>query len=244
MCNSPIVPGSVSLDAVAEEMGYIALSGIPGTLGGAIVQNAGAYGAEIADFVLRVQVYDTEQDDVLWMSRDECQFSYRSSVFKGGSRFIVLAAELRASEPEDVARCTATSREEVLGIRAEKGMLAPGFAYGDGDDPDRRGCGSFFTNPVVTVAVAEAVDENCPRWATDDGHVKLSAAWLIEHAGFPKGFSLPGSSARLSTKHTLALTHFAASDTAGADMRELALHIQNGVSGKFEIYLEPEPVML
>jgi len=148
-------------------------------------------------------------------------------------------------------------RSSVLALRASKGMVL------DASDPDTTSCGSFFTNPIVSREAARVLPADAPRWPVDpepearvvplgevpappppasSGLVKLSAAWLIEHAGVGRGFRLPGSGAAISSKHTLALTNRGAA--TAADVAELARFVQQRVSAEFGVVLHPEPVLL
>ncbi|AKK10252.1 UDP-N-acetylmuramate dehydrogenase [Corynebacterium uterequi] len=240
--------------------GVECLSGIPGSAGATPVQNVGAYGAEIADVLRRVQLYERATGEVRWVPAAELELAYRYSNLKFTQRAVVLAIELEltedglsrplrfgqlAGEPGQ-RRLAAEVRREVLALRAAKGMVL------DADDPDTFSAGSFFTNPVVPVAVADAVQERVraergdedadrmPRWPVEQERVKLSAAWLIERAGFPRGFPGESAPARLSTKHTLALTNRGAATTQ--DIVDLAHRVSDGVREAFGVDLAPEPV--
>ena len=186
--------------------GLECLSGIPGLVGATPIQNVGAYGQEVSETVVAVRALDTHDGEVAMLSPAECRFTYRDSVFKSGEpgRWIVLdvryrlrpggAATVRYAEVERhlAARGIAAPslgdvRESVLAIRRSKSMVL------DPDDPNRRSCGSFFVNPVVTVEEADrlaalGMEPPLPRWPQPDGRVKLSAAWLIERAGFARGY--------------------------------------------------------
>jgi UDP-N-acetylmuramate dehydrogenase len=246
--------------AVAEEwVGLEALSGIPGSVGAAPVQNIGAYGAELSDTLAAVRVWDREKGAVRTLTLIELGFGYRDSVLKRSlaapfgptpryvvldvtvhTRFGSLSAPVRYAqlasaleiEVGDKAPISAV-REAVLALRGSKGMVL------DSEDNDTWSAGSFFTNPVVTT---DQVPEGAPRYPAAGGMVKTSAAWLIEHAGIEKGFALPGSRAAISTKHTLALTN-----RGGASARELldlAAHVQDAVARAWGIALTPEPVVV
>lgn len=220
-----------TLDDVAKKLNLAALSGIPGSLGGAIVQNAGAYGAQIADYVQVVKVYDAVSEEVHEYSAEECAFKYRSSRFKGNSlREIVLSVKLKPAGKSQSAhhpqlakalqvdlRSKASAdeiRAKVLEIRDQKGMLSPRFEYGNATDSDRFSTGSFFTNPSLPaqkfydiLEICKLKDDEVPHWSSNAG-IKISAAWLIDQAGISKGFSLKGhDAAKVSSKHTLALVN-------------------------------------
>lgn len=238
--------------AVAEEWsGIEALSGIPGLTGATPIQNVGAYGQEVADTIARVTAYDrvTRRTEVI--AAGDCGFGYRTSRFKSTpGRHVILSltfqlplgsmsapigyAELAARLGVAVGERAASGdvREAVLDLRRGKGMVL------DAADHDTWSVGSFFTNPVVE---ADRLPEGAPAWPQAQGGVKTSAAWLVEQAGFPRGFP-EGGAARLSTKHTLAITNRGSASTA--DVIALAREIRDGVLGRFGIELTPEPVLL
>lgn len=229
--------------------GIESLSGIPGRVGATPVQNVGAYGAEIADVLHSVEVWDRERSTRRTLTAADCGFAYRSSIFKHSHRYVVLAVRLRlersgASAPVRYAelartlgvpvgeRSTADAvRTAVLRLRRSKGMVL------DAADHDTWSAGSFFTNPIVA---PEAVPEGAPAYDAGQGLVKTSAAWLIERAGFGKGFG--NDRAALSGKHTLALTN--RGGASAADVLALARAIRAGVLGKFAIELTPEPLLI
>jgi UDP-N-acetylmuramate dehydrogenase len=229
--------------------GIECLSGIPGSAGATPIQNVGAYGQEIAETITAVRVYDRYRDVVEELPPAACGFGYRTSVFKHADRWIVLEVALRlaigaASAPiryPELARALGVSvgdraplddvRAAVLKLRAGKGMVL------DPDDPDTYSVGSFFTNPVLP---AERVPVGAPAWPNPDGTVKTSAAWLIEQAGFRKGYGRDGVT--ISTKHTLALTNRGTGTTAA--LLDLAREIRAGVAARFGVTLEPEPVLV
>ncbi len=258
-------PAGAEWDSVVETavtegwVGLEALSGIPGSAGAAPVQNIGAYGAELSETLATVRVWDRAESRVRTMFAVELGFGYRQSVLKsslvagehGASpRWIVLDVTMQMRfgtisgevQYEQLAQAlgirvgekapTADVRAAVLSLRASKGMVL------DAADHDTWSAGSFFTNPVVPDA---QVPDGAPRFPASGG-VKTSAAWLIEHAGFAKGFALPGSHAALSGKHTLALTN--RGGATGAEVLELARHVRDGVREAFGITLEPEPMLL
>ncbi|GHT83253.1 UDP-N-acetylenolpyruvoylglucosamine reductase [Actinomycetota bacterium] len=258
-----------SLDEVAQRYHLSALSGIPGTLGGAIVQNAGAYGAQISDFVHSVEVYDFESKKFEVWSKLKCQFNYRNSHFKqlikeNTCNFLVTGARLEPAqgfirvEHPQLASALGVSlgsqktaeevREQVLFLRDQKGMLAPLFNYGSKFDTDRNSCGSFFTNPLVPEFYKKFLPSDTPTYTSGKpGYIKVSAAFLIEQAGITRGFKLPEHKyATVSSKHTLAITNTRPSYTndAGAEVRELSKYIQAQVHKQFNIELEPEVVIL
>ena len=242
--------------AVAEGWaGVEALSGIPGSTGATPMQNVGAYGQDVSETIVAVRTWDREQARVRTLGAADCEFGYRTSRlkaerFRGGPRFVVLEVEFRLTVAElsgpvryaELARtlgvevgeraALADVRAAVLGLRRGKGMVL------DPADHDTWSAGSFFTNPIVP---EDAVPDGAPRWPAGDQLVKTSAAWLIEHAGFGKGYGLPGP-ASLSTKHTLALTNRGAASTE--DLLALAREVRDGVAARFGIQLDPEPVLV
>lgn len=239
--------------AVAEGWsGIEAMSGIPGLLGATPIQNVGAYGQEVAQTVTAVTIYDRRRRERRVMAPADCVFSYRNSVFKGSDRFVVLdvtytleASPLaRPVRYAELARALgagigdrpplAAVRDTVLRLRRRKGMVL------DPTDPDSVSAGSFFTNPVVPVEVARSLPQDMPRWPNADGRVKVSAAWLIEQAGFTKGYGR--GAARISYKHTLALTN--RGGATSAELAALAREIRDGVRDQFAIELTNEPVLV
>ncbi|WP_063775455.1 MULTISPECIES: UDP-N-acetylmuramate dehydrogenase [Actinoplanes] len=249
-----------SWDAFAEYAvsngwsGVECLSGIPGSAGATPIQNVGAYGQEVAHTIEAVHAYDREAGAVRVMSPDECAFAYRSSVFKHNDRYLVLSVDFRLAKSADsapiryaeLARSLGASagdrvplrlaRDTVLKLRAGKGMVL------DPEDRDTWSVGSFFTNPVVPAAFFAGLSGSAemPHWPGADDTVKLPAAWLIENAGFPKGFA--GDGVAISSKHTLALTNRGAG-TTGA-LLDLARTIRDGVHARFGVELHPEPVLV
>lgn len=273
------------VDRAVDEgwVGVEALAGIPGSTGATPVQNVGAYGQEVSGVVSTVRVWDRAESRVRTFSLADLGFGYRTSVLKqslrtaDGSpsayaptpRYVVLDVGLQLrlgtlSAPVGYAELArrlgvevgaraplADVRDAVLALRAGKGMVL------DAEDRDTWSAGSFFTNPVVPVELAEALPDEAPRYpvrssrperttgpslgAVDPALVKTSAAWLIEHAGFGRGFGLPGP-VGLSTKHALALTHRGGATTA--QLLDLARTVRDGVEERFGIRLEPEPVLV
>jgi UDP-N-acetylmuramate dehydrogenase len=231
-------------------IGLEALSGIPGSVGATPIQNVGAYGQEVSQTIASVRVWDRTLRGVRTFAASDCGFGYRTSRFKADpGRHVVLEvtfrvrqgrlgapvqyAELaRALGVEPGARVPMTDvRRAVLRLRAGKGMVL------DAADHDTWSAGSFFTNPVLP---AGRLPEGAPAWPQPDGRVKTSAAWLIERAGFGKGYG--DGEARVSTKHTLALTNRGKATTE--ELLTLAREIRNGVESRFGIPLVKEPVLV
>ncbi|PWH05025.1 UDP-N-acetylmuramate dehydrogenase [Brachybacterium endophyticum] len=248
--------------AVAREMiGIEALSGIPGSVGATPIQNVGAYGQEVSATITRVRTWDREKGAVRTFYAADCEFGYRDSLFKrtryqGAApsptgRYVVLSVSFQhrvgeMSEPIRYGQLAqylgvevgervpmARVRQAVLEIRASKGMVL------DPSDHDTWSAGSFFTNPILPIEQAQQLPDDAPRFPAGEGLVKSSAAWLISHAGFDKGFSV-GPRASLSTKHSLALTN--RGDASADDLAELARAVRDGVEKSFGVRLEPEPV--
>lgn len=229
--------------------GLETMSGIPGSTGATPVQNVGAYGAEIADVLTGLTVLDRNSGQTRVWAPAECGFGFRTSAFKHTDRFVVIDVTMRLTprptsvpvrylelarrleiEPGGSAR-TADVRTAVLDLRRSKGMVL------DAADHDTWSVGSFFVNPLLTVVPEAARD--CPHWETD-GAIKLSAAWLIEQAGFTRGFGadLGRGTVALSSKHALALTNRGGATTA--ELIALARVIQAGVEARFGVRLVPE----
>ncbi|WP_027004635.1 UDP-N-acetylmuramate dehydrogenase [Conexibacter woesei] len=227
--------------------GIECLSGIPGSTGATPIQNVGAYGQEVSDTIVSVRAYDRRGGKVVDLTPEQCGFAYRDSMFKQTpGAFVVLRVSFRlAAGPPgairygELARAVgenatlAEVREAVLALRRGKGMVL------DPDDHDTWSAGSFFTNPILD---ADAIPDGAPAFPQPDGRVKTSAAWLIDHAGFAKGFALPDSNVAISTKHVLALTNRGGGTTA--QLTTLAQEIQRGVSDTYNIALVPEPVFV
>ena len=229
--------------------GLETLSGIPGTVGASPIQNIGAYGHEVSEFVTRVRTYDRQEKALKTFTNSECQFSYRNSYFKAHpGRYVVLEVQFQLRigefsdpitylelskklgiEPGDKASVVGT-RAAVLELRASKGMLL------SPDDHDSWSAGSFFTNPIISQQAADALPDAAPKWPLNDGRVKISAAWLIENAGMHKGDEVGG--ARISSKHVLALTN--SGNATAADIAELAKRARDHVKEIFGITLEAE----
>jgi UDP-N-acetylmuramate dehydrogenase len=251
--------------AVGEEWsGIEALSGIPGSTGATPIQNVGAYGQEVAETVARVRVWDRGEQRVRTMTNLDCRFTYRHSLFKGTDRYVVIDvmfqlvlaslsapvtyADLAAQLGVDLgARVPlAEAREAVLAQRRRRGMVL------DAPDHDTWSCGSFFTNPVLSPEEFAALEARVverlgtdaprpPRFPDAAGRVKTSAAWLIERAGFGKGYGEPGP-ATLSTKHTLAVTN--RGGATASDVLALAREVRDGVREAFGVTLVNEPVVV
>ncbi|MEN9325163.1 MAG: hypothetical protein RL414_917 [Actinomycetota bacterium] len=221
------------------------LSGIPGTVGGAPIQNIGAYGHEVSEVIARVRAYDRKEKKVTTLAAADCQFSYRSSRFKiEQGRYVILDVtfQLRRGEESlpiqyaELARelgvnvgdrvNTKKVRSAVLKLRASKGML----------EGDIWSAGSFFTNPIISAEAAAHLPEGAPRWDLPDGRVKTSAAWLMENAGVHKGERSGG--AAISPKHVLALSN--AGSATAEDILTLARTARDKVQAAFGITLEAE----
>ena len=222
------------------------LSGIPGTVGGAPIQNIGAYGHEVSEVIARVRTFDRKQQEVKTFSASQCGFSYRNSIFKSEpERYVILdvAFQLRIGEAslpigyaelakelgvEIGARVAITKvRDAVLKLRGAKGML-----LGQGI----KSAGSFFMNPILDQSAADKLPSDAPRWPMPDGRIKTSAAWLMERSGVSKGDQLAG--AQISPKHVLALSN--AGDATAKDLIELARSAQEKVRAKFGMILQTE----
>ncbi|MGH8881719.1 MAG: UDP-N-acetylmuramate dehydrogenase, partial [Stackebrandtia sp.] len=235
--------------------GIECLSGIPGSAGATPIQNVGAYGQEVAQVIETVTVYDRHDGETVAYSGGECGFSYRNSVFKHTDRYVVLDVTYRLplsrrSGPIRYAETARTlgieagetvdarlARDTVLRLRRGKGMVL------DSADPDTYSAGSFFINPVVSQSTFDDLcarnGQTPPHWPEGED-VKLSAAWLIAHAGFDKGHGHDGVS--ISTKHTLALTNRGNGTTT--ELLRLAAEVRDGVEAAFGVRLRPEPMLV
>lgn len=230
--------------------GLEALSGIPGSTGGTPVQNVGAYGTLTSDLLSSLTVYDRASGTIEQWTPDRCGFgSHRQSVFKHTNRYVVLDVTFelpRSTRSRPIhyvglaerlgialgaTAPTKEIRDAVLALRSERGMIL------DAADHDTWSVGSFFINPVLTSVPDSARD--CPRYP-DPAGIKLSAAWLIDHAGFPRGYGHDWGhgTVALSSKHALAVTNRGNATTA--DVMKFAAHIQEGVEQRFDIRLGPE----
>ncbi|HEX2399928.1 MAG TPA: UDP-N-acetylmuramate dehydrogenase [Mycobacterium sp.] len=248
----------VVVTSLAHGLGGLeCLSGIPGSVGATPVQNVGAYGAEVADTIRRVRLLDRRTGEERWVSPDALQFGYRTSILRYSAGAIVLEVEfaldadgrsapLRYGELAAALDAEAGSRadparvrEAVLSLRTRKGMVL------DDADHDTWSVGSFFTNPVVSTdefdRVVRRTDGPVPNYPAPNG-VKLAAGWLVERAGFDKGYPGDGARARLSTKHALALTNRGGATTE--DVIALARTVRDGVRTAFGIDLTPEPILI
>ncbi|WP_438862130.1 UDP-N-acetylmuramate dehydrogenase [Paractinoplanes aksuensis] len=232
--------------------GVECLSGIPGSAGATPIQNVGAYGQEVAHTIVAVHAYDRRTGTIRVMPPAECGFAYRASVFKHNDRYVVLEVDFRLARSSESAPiryaelarnlgveagdrvALQQARDTVLKLREQKGMVL------DPADRDTWSVGSFFTNPVVSAAEWTGLGLDAPHWPGDDGSVKIPAAWLIERAGFAKGFA--GDGVAISSKHTLALTN-RGTGTTGA-LLDLARTVRDGVREKFGVELHPEPVLI
>jgi UDP-N-acetylmuramate dehydrogenase len=245
--------GLVGYAVEQEWAGLEALSGIPGLVGASPIQNVGAYGADVSQLISMLVTWDRQQRQRKTFFPVECGFGYRTSRFKAEpGRYVILSVtfQLRLgslSAPvryPELARTlgievgqrapAADVRAAVLALRSSKGMVL------DADDHDTWSAGSFFTNPVLDAAAAERLPAGAPRFEQPDGRVKTSAAWLIEQAGFTRGYG--SGAARLSTKHTLALTN--RGHARAGEVLALAAEIRGGVRARFDIELIEEPVLV
>jgi UDP-N-acetylmuramate dehydrogenase len=235
--------------------GIECLSGIPGSTGATPIQNVGAYGQEVSETIARVEAFDRETGRVVWFTNEECRFGYRSSLFKNveRERYIVVSVTFRllrggaaavrypelqryvqehAIAPDDLPAV----RGAVIAIRRRKGMVL------DPADPDTKSDGSFFMNPVISTAEYQEFARHAPEAPhfPSGADVKLSAAWLIEHAGFQKGYTHGGVG--LSTKHTLAVVN--RGNGTAAEVVGLVKMIQERVREKFGVEIHPEPTFI
>lgn len=238
--------------------GIEALSGIPGSAGAAPIQNIGAYGQEVADTLTSLAFLEHETRELERLERPELEFGYRSSIFKRGRRGLVVGIELQLEQSElstpiayqQLADTLGVSlgdrapladvRDAVLKLRSSKGMVL------DPHDPDSISVGSFFTNPIVSEQFAHGLPADAPRWLLQPeeptSEVKLSAAWLIERSGITRGFSLPGSNAAVSSKHTLAITN--RGGATAEEIMQLARFVHLRVLNQFGVALYPEPQLI
>jgi UDP-N-acetylmuramate dehydrogenase len=247
--------------------GIECLSGIPGSIGGTPVQNVGAYGQEVADTIESVRAFDVKEDRVVVLPKPALRFRYRSSIFNTSERgrYIILRVNYRLKRggapslkyadlqkyfaerspeqagPKKTLPSLAETREAVRAIRRSKGMLiVPG-------DADSRSAGSFFKNPVLSADQFNELADRAaskgleiPSYPALDAQRKVSAAWLVEHSGFSKGYS--AGTAGISHKHALALVN--RGDAKASDIVRLRDAIQRGVQEAWGIPLDPEPVFV
>ena len=240
----------VSLAIDEKWLGIEALSGIPGSVGATPIQNVGAYGQEVSQTVAQVRVFDRYDRAIRTFAAADCHFGYRTSRLKvEAPRHVVLSvtyqftfgdlglpiayAQLADALGASVGdRVPATDvRTAVLELRRSKGMVL------DANDHDTWSAGSFFMNPVLDADAAALLPADAPRFPQPDGTVKTSAAWLIEKAGFHRGYG--EGRASLSTKHTLALTN--RGGATANELLSLAREVRDGVEKAFTITLVPEP---
>jgi UDP-N-acetylmuramate dehydrogenase len=242
--------------------GLECLSGIPGLTGATPIQNVGAYGQEVAQTLVSVRVYDRQAAAVVELGAADCGFGYRSSAFKGSARYVVLAVSFELERSPDarpirypeLARALGTEvgarapldavRETVIGLRRSKGMVL------DQGDPDSVSAGSFFLNPVLAAPEAAELQRRSrerlgdgvavPAWPEGDGMIKVSAAWLIQQAGFAPGYG--NGRAGISTKHTLALIN--RGGATAAEVVQLARELRDSVRDAFGVTLTPEPRLI
>ncbi|WP_217133792.1 UDP-N-acetylmuramate dehydrogenase [Leucobacter chinensis] len=274
---------SVVVTTLARGWGGLeALSGIPGCAGAAPMQNIGAYGCEIADVLVSIELLERDTEEVRMVSAEELAFGYRDSALKRRDlEGVVLSIDLVLTRGADGSASSAPVifpqlakaldvklgaivsgrdvRESVLSLRGSKGMVL------DSADHDTWSAGSFFTNPIVSADFAKSLPADAPRFPMEpaperpiavpledaanleaylppqpaDRRVKLSAAWLIEHAGIKPGYRIPGSGAGVSTKHSLAITN--RGSATAAEVAELARYITTRVQSEFGVLLVPEP---
>ncbi|MDH2389597.1 UDP-N-acetylmuramate dehydrogenase [Streptomyces sp. HNM0663] len=262
-----LAAGEIWSDAVARTVeaglaGVECLAGIPGSAGATPIQNVGAYGQEVSGVITEVVAYDRRAEETVVVPNADCDFSYRHSRFKADpGRYVVLRVRLQLEDAgglsaplryAETARAlgvepgdrvaVADAHDTVLKLRAGKGMVL------DADDHDTWSAGSFFTNPILTDAEFEAflvrvrdrlgADVGPPAFPDGEGRIKTSAAWLIDRAGFPKGYG--EGPARISTKHTLALTN--RGGATAEDLLALAREVVAGVREAFGVTLVNEPV--
>lgn len=254
--------GAVWDDFVAQMVGeglvgVECLSGIPGQVGATPMQNVGAYGQEVGDTLVLVRAYDRETREVVTFDREACKFSYRASVFKGSARHVILEVRFRfpigkESAPiryAELSRALGVAdggqaplvevRRTVIALRRGKGMVV------DADDPESKSAGSFFTNPILDDAAladlrAREGASVVPCFSAPEGKTKVSAAWLIERAGFAKGTTR--GRVGISKKHALALVN--RGGATSAELMDLAREIQGAVRARFGVELSPEPIVL
>lgn len=260
--------------------GIECLSGIPGSTGATPIQNVGAYGQDVGQTIVMVDVYDRSTGTMALLDNADCGFSYRHSAFKAAAathteRYVVTRVHFQLADHggmstpvrfRDVAETLGIAvgeraalkevRTAVLEQRGRRGMVL------DAADHDTWSAGSFFTNPLLTPEQFEALHAaapDAPAYPDADGRTKVPAAWLIEHAGFTKGYGLKGHGVQghgaqgddgepgpapvtLSTKHTLALTNRGSARTA--DLLALAAEVRGRVADRFGVVLVPEPVLV
>jgi UDP-N-acetylmuramate dehydrogenase len=245
--------------AWAVERGYAgieAMSGIPGSVGATPVQNVGGYGQEVSETITQIEFLDFETFEVEVKPAEFFEFSYRDSALKRGLKGVIGWVEFELKklgglsvpmasgqitnhlgEPYGSQLPLQVVRDTVIELRSSKGMVVRA------SDPASVSCGSFFTNPVVSKVKALDFPQDMQKWSMEDGEkFKLSAGWLIENSGIPKGYALPGSKAKVSDKHALAITN--AGGAKAEEIIELARFIQERVAATWGINLIPEPNLI
>ncbi len=245
--------------AWAVERGYAgieAMSGIPGSVGATPVQNVGGYGQEVSETITQIEFLDFETFEVEVKPAEFFEFSYRDSALKRGLKGVIGWVEFELKklgglsvpmasgqitnhlgEPYGSQLPLQVVRDTVIELRSSKGMVVRA------SDPASVSCGSFFTNPVVSKVKALDFPQDMQKWSMEDGEkFKLSAGWLIENSGIPKGYALPGSKAKVSDKHALAITN--AGGAKSEEIIELARFIQERVAATWGINLIPEPNLI
>lgn len=249
-------------DALVEKMveqglgGIEAMSGVPGTVGASPVQNIGCYGQELSDTFVSLEAYDIEQEQLVTFNREQCQFSYRSSIFKTATdhRYIILSVTFKLYRTQRSAprypdvqayllekRITTPTisdiRQAVLSVRHAKSMVL------DESDPNTRSVGSFFTNPIVTVEQSNTLLQtypDMPHYSLPDGMVKIPAAWLVERAGFVKGYT--DGNVGISSRHSLAVIN--KGNATADEVISLGHAIESQVGKVFGIKLQREPQII
>ncbi len=236
--------------------GVECMGGIPGLVGATPIQNVGAYGQEVSDTLVSVRAFDREARAFVTMPAGECGFGYRASVFKNRDRWIVTSvrfafdvspdsapvryAELARALSIDLGQRApaALVRDTVIALRRTKGMVI------DAADPESVSAGSFFVNPILDAsrfaALQARTGERPPAFDAGEAKVKVAAAWLVEHAGFPKGWTQ--GRVGVSRKHALALVNRGGATTG--ELLAAARTIRGGVEERFGVTLEPEPVFV
>jgi UDP-N-acetylmuramate dehydrogenase len=251
---------AVVAHTVAQALsGIECLSGIPGLTGATPIQNVGAYGQDVAQTIVSVRAYDREAGEILDLRPEQCGFGYRTSAFKHSARHVVLGVGFRLERSTESRPVTypelarvlevrlgeraplAAVREAVIALRRSKGMVL------DPADPDSVSAGSFFLNPILAADEFTALEQlvrerlgdetSLPGWPEQDGATKVSSAWLIEHAGFHRGYG--DGRAGISSKHTLALIN--RGGASASDVVALARELRDAVRLTFGVTLEPEP---
>ena len=236
--------------------GVEAMSGIPGSVGATPVQNVGGYGQEVSQVITQIEFLDHETFEVEIKPASFFEFSYRDSALKHGLKGVIGWVEFELQklggmsvpmasgqitnhlgEPYGSRLPLQVVRDTVLELRSSKGMVVKP------EDPDSVSCGSFFTNPVVSYNKSLEFPEDMQRWSMPDSDdIKLSAGWLIENAGIPKGYALPLSKAAISNKHALAITN--RGGASAKEIVELAIYVQERVAARWGINLVPEPNLI